>query len=95
MVLLISTNRLESCQNQKADGLHQDISIRALITLWSSSLSMAKTLVRLPNGMDNLTTKWMKQLLIMTFVIIWENKAKCDRKMVKALDKIPYGEMPK
>ena len=24
-----------------------------------------------------------------------KDKAKCDRKMVKALDKIPYGEIPK
>ena len=38
----------------------------------------------------------MKFLLIMTFVMTWEkNKGVCDREMIKSLDKIPYGEMPK
>ena len=38
----------------------------------------------------------MKFQLIMIFVMTWEkNKGECDREMIKSLDKIPYGEMPK
>ena len=32
----------------------------------------------------------------MIFVMIWEkNKGHCDKQMVKSLDMIPYGQMPK
>ena len=32
----------------------------------------------------------------MIFVMIWgKNKGECDREMIKSLDQIPYGEMPK
>ena len=32
----------------------------------------------------------------MIYVMIWEKiKVGCDREMVKSLDKIPYGQMPK
>ena len=37
----------------------------------------------------------MKQQLITTFVTTWEETGDCDREMVKSLDDIPYGEMPK
>ena len=38
----------------------------------------------------------MRLQLITIFVTIWEkNKGDCDKEMVKSLDEIPYGEMPK
>ena len=38
----------------------------------------------------------MKFQLIMIFVMnMGRNKGECDREMIKSLDQIPYGEMPK
>ena len=38
----------------------------------------------------------MKEQLITTYVMIWaKTMIDCDRAMVKSLDEIPYGEMPK
>ena len=38
----------------------------------------------------------MQSLRIMTFVMTWgKNNGECDRQMVKSLDSIPYGEIPK
>lgn len=49
------------------------------------------------NGTYNRVIRWMRQLLITIFVMIWEkkNKGDCDWQMVSSLDEIPYGEMPK
>ena len=99
--VLIFTNGLENFQDQKLVSLLASISIWELIILLTNNWNM---ILKLEVSGSCEVLKWK----VMPYNKVDEisayhdicydmgsNKGECERKMVKALDQIPYGEMPK
>ena len=95
--VLIFINGLENFQGQKLVGLLESISIWELIILLNNNWNtydpetgeVLKWKVMPYNKVDEISAYHD------ICYDMGRNKGECDREMIKSLDQIPYGEMPK
>ena len=93
---LIYTNGLENFQDQKL------VSLQASISIWELIIPLDEQLEYDPETGEVLRWKVMPYNKVDEISAYHDicydmgrNKGECDREMVKSLDEIPYGEIPK